>query len=112
MFAGSLFAMATPPQGGAGLLQSLFPLVAVVAIIYFVVFLPAKKKQQKVDAFLANLKVGDRVITTGGIYGQIVKLGDTSLQLQVADKLRIEIARAAIGGYQGQPQVVEPTNNS
>ena len=107
MFAGPLLAMAAPPQGGAGLLQSLIPMIAIVAIIYFVVLLPAKKKQQKVDEFLANLKVGDRVITTGGIYGQIMKIGDTSVQLQVADKLRIEIARAAIGGYQGQPQVVE-----
>jgi preprotein translocase subunit YajC len=50
------------------------------------------------------------VITTGGIYGQVTKLGDQSVQLQIADKLRIEVAKAAIGGYQGQPPVVEPAN--
>ena len=69
-----------------------------------------KRKQQKVQEFLDSLKVGDRVITTGGIYGQITRLGDQSVQLQIADKIRIEVAKAAIGGYQGQAPVVEPPN--
>ena len=68
-----------------------------------------RKKQQKVQTFLESLKVGDRVITTGGIYGQVTKLGGETVQLQIADKLRIEVAKAAIGGYQGQPAVVEPS---
>jgi preprotein translocase subunit YajC len=56
------------------------------------------------------LKVGDRVVTTGGIYGLVTRLNDQSIQLQIADKVRIEVARAAIGGYQGQEPVVEPAN--
>jgi preprotein translocase subunit YajC len=60
--------------------------------------------------FLSALKVGDKVITTGGLHGQIVKLNEKSVQLQVADKVRVEVARAAIGGYQGQEPVVEPSN--
>ena len=47
------------------------------------------------------------MITTGGIYGQITKLNEQSVQLQIAEKIRIEVAKAAIGGYQGQPPVVE-----
>jgi preprotein translocase subunit YajC len=70
-----------------------------------------KRKQQKVQEFLNGLKVGDRVITTGGIYGQVTRLGDQSVQLQIADKIRIEVAKAAIGGYQGQPPVVDATNS-
>jgi preprotein translocase subunit YajC len=54
------------------------------------------------------LKVGDRIITTSGIYGQITKLSDASVQVQIADKVRVEVARAAIGGYQGQEPVVQP----
>ena len=54
-----------------------------------------KRKQQKVQAFLENLKVDDRIITTGGIYGQVTRLGDQSVQLQIADKVRIEVAKAA-----------------
>ena len=52
--------------------------------------------------------MGDRVITTSGIYGQITELDDTSVQVQIADKVRIEVARASVGGYQGQEPVVQP----
>ena len=101
--------MAAPPSGGSAWLQFI-PFLLVLAIFYFIILLPMKRKQQKVQEFQTSLKVGDRVITTGGIYGQITKLGDETVQLQIADKIRIDVARAAIGGYQGQPPVVEPAN--
>jgi preprotein translocase subunit YajC len=100
------FALGAPPQGGSAWLQ-LVPFVLVVAIFYFILLLPMKRKQQKVQEFLNNLKVGDRIITTSGIYGQVTKLGEQSVQLQIADKIRIEVAKASIGGYQGKPPVVE-----
>ena len=103
--------MAAPPDGSGGFLQFI-PILLVVAIFYFIIFLPMKRKQQKVQQFLSGLKVGDRVITTGGIYGQVTRLGEESVQLQIADKIKIEVARAAVGGYQGQPQVVEPGANT
>jgi preprotein translocase subunit YajC len=103
-----LWALATPPEGGGSLLVQFVPLVLVVAIFYFIILLPMKRKQQKVQDFLGGLKVNDRVITTGGIYGQITKLNDQTVQLQIAEKIRIEVARASIGGYQGQAPVVEP----
>jgi preprotein translocase subunit YajC len=102
----SVFAMGAPAQGASPWLQFV-PFVLVLAIFYFIILLPMKRKQQKVQAFLGNLKVGDRVITTGGIYGQVTRLGDQTVQLQIAEKIRIEVARPAIGGYQGQPPVVE-----
>src|SRR6476661_5823482 len=104
---GSLFAMGSAPEGGSAWLQ-LVPFILVLGIFYFIILLPMKRKQQKVQEFLDSLKVGDRVITTGGIYGQITRLGEQSVQLQIADKVRIEIAKAAIGGYQGQEPVQEP----
>lgn len=106
---GPLFAMASPPQGGGAWLQ-LVPFALVLAIFYFIILLPMKRKQQKVQQFLAALKVGDRVITTGGLHGQITKVSEEVVQLQIADKVRVDVARAAIGGYQGQPPVVEPAN--
>jgi len=105
----SIFAMAASPDGGSPWLQ-LVPFVLVLGIFYFIILLPMKKKQQKVQQFLESLKVGDKVITTGGIYGQVTRLGDQSVQLQVADKIRIEVAKAAIGGHQGQDPVVELSN--
>ena len=110
-FAGSLYAMGATPDGGSPWLQFV-PFVLVLAIFYFIILLPMRKKQQKVQTFLESLKVGDRVITTGGIYGQVTKLGGETVQLQIADKLRIEVAKASIGGYQGQPPVVEPSEQS
>ena len=86
---------------------TLVPYVLILGIFYFVILLPMRKKQQKVDQFLGSLKAGDRVITTGGIYGQITKLNEQTVQLQIAEKIRIEVAKAAIGGFQGQPPVVE-----
>ena len=86
---------------------TLVPYVLILGIFYFVILLPMRKKQQKVDQFLSSLKKDDRVITTGGIYGQITKLNEQTVQLQIADKVRIEVAKASIGGFQGQPPVVE-----
>jgi preprotein translocase subunit YajC len=111
MFVRPIFAMAAPPDGGGSAWVQLIPFALVLGIFYFIILLPMKRKQQKVDAFLTGLKVGDRVITTGGIYGQVTRLGDKSVQLQIADKIRIEVAKAAIGGYQGQDPIVEPTNS-
>jgi preprotein translocase subunit YajC len=106
MFAGPVFAMGAPSEGGSPWL-SLIPFVLVLAIFYFIILLPARRKQQKVDSFQQSLKVGDRIITTGGIYGQVTRLGEQSVQLQIAEKIKIEIAKASIGGYQGQSPVVE-----
>jgi preprotein translocase subunit YajC len=93
---------------GANPLLQIVPFALILGIFYFVILLPSKRKQQKVQEFLDHLKVNDRVITTSGIHGQITRLGDQTVQLQIADKVRIEVSRAAIGGYQGQPPVVEP----
>jgi preprotein translocase subunit YajC len=71
-----------------------------------------KKQRKKVQEFQSGLKVGDKIVTTGGIYGVITRVNDSSVQVQVADKVRIEIARAAIGGYQGQEPVVQESGNA
>src|SRR5687767_577756 len=101
----NLVAMGAPPQGGGAAWLQFVPFLLVLAIFYFIILLPMKKRQQKVQAFLAALKVDDRVITSGGIYGTIAKLNDDSVQLQVANNVRIQVSRAAIVGYQGQELV-------
>ena len=89
---------------------AIVPLALFVAIFYFVILLPGRRKQQKVQAFLDNLKENDRIITTSGIYGQITRINGDKVQLQITDKVRIDVSKAAIGGYQGQPPVVDSTN--
>ena len=83
-----------------------------LAIFYFVILLPMRNRQKKVQEFQSSLKVGDKIVTTGGIYGQITRVNDKSVQLQIADKVRIEIARASVGGYQGQEPIVPDAANS
>ena len=107
--AGAVFAMGMSAEGGSPLLQ-IVPFILILAIFYFIILLPSKRKQQKVLEFLENLKENDRVITTSGIYGQIARITGDKVQLQVADKVRIDVSKAAIGGYQGQPPVVENAN--
>ena len=106
---GPVFAMGVTAEGASPLVQ-VIPFVLILAIFYFVILLPGKKKQQKVQEFLENLKENDRIITTSGIYGQIARINGDKVQLQIADKVRIDVSKAAIGGYQGQPPVVDSTN--
>ena len=104
--AGAVFAMGMNAEGGGALLQ-LAPFILILAIFYFIILLPSKRQQKKVQEFVDNLKVNDKVITTSGIYGQIMRLEEQNVQLQIADKVNIKVSKAAIGGYQGQPPVVE-----
>ena len=107
---GSLFALASSPGQQVSPLIQLIPFALVLAIFYFVILLPMKKKQQKVQAFLEALKVGDKIVTTGGLYGSIAKITDQVVQLQVAPNVRVDISKAAIVGYQGQAPVVDAPN--
>jgi preprotein translocase subunit YajC len=104
--------MGTPPPGAPSAWVQLLPFVLVLAIFYFVILLPMKKRQQKVQSFLSGLKVGDRIVTSGGIYGTITKLGDQSVQVQVANNVRLDIARNAVVGYQGQEPVAPSEGHS
>lgn len=105
-----LIAMSGQLPGTNGLMQFL-PFALILGIFYFMILLPMKRRQKKVKEFQASLKVGDKVVTTSGIYGQITRLNEKSVQVQIADKVRIEVARAAVGGYQGQEPVVADNSN-
>ena len=110
--AAGLLAMAAPPDQAASPWVQLIPFALVLGIFYFVILLPMKRRQKKIQEFQEALQVGDKVVTTSGIYGQITKLGDKSVQVQVADKVRVEIARQAIAGYQGQEPVVPDSGSA
>lgn len=105
----SFFAMANPQAGG---LTALLPFAMILGIFYLLILLPMKRRQKKIQEFQQALKVGDKIVTTSGIYGQITRINDKSLQLQIADKVRIEVSRAAIGGYQGQDPVVPESGHA
>lgn len=101
-------AMAQPGQAPQSVWVSMAPFALMILIFYVLVLLPMRRRQKKIQEFQGALKVGDKVITTSGIYGQVTKVSENTLQVQIADKVRVEVARAAVGGYQGQEPVVRP----
>ena len=105
-------ALSAPADSNVSPWVQFLPFALALGIVYFVLLLPMKRRQKKVQSFLDSLKVNDRVITTGGIYGTIVKMTDRSVKLQVADKVNIEISKAAIAGLQGQEPVVADTSQA
>ena len=103
-----IVALASAPQAGQpNIWVQIFPFALMLGVFYVLVLLPMRRRQKKIQEFQAGLQVGDKVITTRGIYGQVTKLADSSVQLQIADKVKIEVAKASVGGYQGQEPVVK-----
>tara|TARA_B100000949_G_scaffold200959_1_gene188776 strand:+ start:320 stop:664 length:345 start_codon:yes stop_codon:yes gene_type:complete len=107
-----LFAMAQPTGQRPSLLVQFIPFLLILGIFYFIILLPMKRRQKKVKDFQSSLKVGDKIVTTSGIYGAIAKLNDKSVHVQIADKVRIEVSRSAVGGYQGKEPVVQEGTGS
>jgi len=91
-------------QGQTGIIGLFMPMIIVFAIFYFLVIRPQQKKQrqaqQERDEMLNSLKVGDKVVTTGGIYGTIAAARENTVTLRIAEKVSIEILRSAISGPQ------------
>lgn len=89
-------------QAPRELIGTLVPLLAFFAIFYFLLILPAQRRQKKTAQMLLALKTGDKVITSGGVYGTIAGLDDKdgSVQLRIADQVKIKVARSSVAGMQ------------
>ncbi|MBP2675696.1 MAG: hypothetical protein H6Q84_2536 [Deltaproteobacteria bacterium] len=99
--AGVAYAMGGSPgggsAGGSGFLGFL-PILLMFVIFYFLLIRPQQKQARKHQDFIRSLKVGDRVVTTGGIHGEIKGLTETTLTLEIADKVRVKVTRSAVTG--------------
>jgi len=91
-------------QSQASPYTMLVPMVLVFVLFYFLIVVPQRKRQRATDEMLSNLKSGDKVVTSGGIYGTIVSVRDDkrSVQLKISENpvIRVEVARTAISGLQ------------
>ena len=96
----------TMPSYAEGLI-SFLPLVVIFAIFYFLLIRPQKQKQQQHQQLLTNLKRGDKVITTGGMYGTIESVGENSFQLKIANQVKVKISKSAVAGFQQQSETSE-----
>jgi preprotein translocase subunit YajC len=91
-------------QGSAGGLVQMLPILLIIGVFYFLLIRPQQKRQRQLQETIATLKVGDRVVTTGGIIGVITTVRDTSFLIRSADKSILEIARSAIAGIDEESQ--------
>jgi preprotein translocase subunit YajC len=90
-------------QGGGGLLSSpIVPIFLMLGVMWFFLIRPQQKKQKEHRAMLGNLKTGDRIITSGGLHGRITGLSESTLTVEIADKVRVKINRGYIAGLAQQ----------
>ena len=100
-------------EGGSGF-ATFIPLILMFVIFYFLLIRPQQKKTKEHRQMVSNLKKGDRIITTGGLHGRITGLSDTTLTVEIADKVRVKVSRGNVGALnqpsgQPQPQVKDKT---
>jgi len=94
------YAMAPSPGGGGnggGMLQILPLMIGMFAIMYFLIIRPQQKQKRERESLLRAIKKGDRVVTTGGLYGTVVGLSEHTVTLKVADQVKLDFERSAIG---------------
>ena len=95
---------ATPAQPQPDLFSTLLPFLFMGVVFYFILIRPQQKKQKQHQQLLANLKTGDRVVTSSGIHGLIANVKETTFLLKVADNVKIEIDKGAISGVEKQSE--------
>ncbi|MEB3701775.1 Preprotein translocase subunit YajC [Candidatus Bealeia paramacronuclearis] len=107
-FISDAMAQGAPGAAGGFDFMSLLPLVAIFVVFYFFLIRPQQKKVQQQKDMIGSLRRGDRVITTGGIFGVITKVvSDHELEIEIADGVKVKVARAMVADCvsKGQPLV-------
>jgi preprotein translocase subunit YajC len=87
---------ASPTSG----IMAFLPLVLIMVIFYVLLIMPAQRRQKKTQSMLSALKTGDKVVTTGGLYGTIVGMDGDAIQLRIADQVKVKVARSAVAGVE------------
>lgn len=93
------FFMMAQPQGGAGWM-GLLPLIIIFVIFYFLMISPMRRRQKRLQMLIGNLKTGDKIITTGGIYGTVVGVSEDRIQLRITERVNVDLAKNAVAGLQ------------
>ena len=96
---GLAYAMGQPPGGGGGSsMMSFLPIVLIFVIFYFLLIRPQQKRAKEHRTLLSNLRLGDQVLTSGGIYGRVTGLRDDVVTVEISDKVRVKVNRGNIAG--------------
>jgi preprotein translocase subunit YajC len=84
------------PQPGSNPLVSLLPLVLIIVVFYFFMIRPQVKRQKELTNYRNSLRKGDKIVTTGGIYGKIAEIDETTIIIEVEDKMRLKVDKSAV----------------
>lgn len=101
MFETLAYAMGTQPGGGGqegSQFLSFLPIILIFVIFYFLLIRPQQKRAKEHRMLLQNLKVGDNILTSGGIYGRITGIKDDKITVEISDKVRVKVNRGHIAG--------------
>lgn len=85
-------------SGATAAIVNFLPIIAIGLVFYFLVIAPANKQRKKTQEMLSSLKKGDRVLTSGGIYGTIQGVEPDAVYLKIAENIKVKVARSAITG--------------
>ena len=85
-----------PAGAGSGGFSAFVPLILMFVIFYFLLIRPQQKKSKEHREMLGSLKKGDRIITSGGLHGRITAVSETTMTIEIADKVRVKIARGNV----------------
>ena len=88
-----------PTSGQGGQMMAFLPLILLFAVFYFLLIRPQQKRARTHKQFIENLKKGDRVVTSGGMYGTITGVTDDAVTIEVAEKVRVKVLKSAIADY-------------
>jgi len=88
--------------GAGGMFGALMPLVLIFVIFYFLLILPQRRKQKEHREMVRNLKKGDKIITTGGIYGTITKLKKNYVEIEAANQVKLRVQRSCVSQLRGE----------
>jgi len=91
-----LMGQQAPGAAPANPIMTFLPMILIIVVFYFFMIRPQMKKQKEITAFRNSLAKGDKVVTTGGIYGKILELKDNYVLLQVDDNVKIRVDKAAL----------------
>jgi preprotein translocase subunit YajC len=96
-----LSSLALTQATGQNAILQFVPVIIIFAIFYFMLIAPMRKRQKALQALIDGLQKGDRVVTTGGLHGEVAAVKEGVVLLKVADNLRLKVSKSAITGMQG-----------
>jgi len=88
-------------QGAGGLFGAMVPLILIFVIFYFLLILPQRKRQKEHQRMIENVKKGDKIVTSGGLYGTITRVKKNYVEVEIANQVVVKVQRSAISALRG-----------